>query len=174
MRAWRRSSTRAALTDVRSMSGVAVRYVDVYVLRRSGEAWELLTLRRAAGTRCTGAWEVVHGHLEEEERAPAAALRELREETGLEAGRLYNLSRVETFYRHTSDEVALIPVFVALVPPDSEPRLGPEHDAHRWRLLSLVADDLAWPRSARAVEDIARVFRNGVDAGPVEDVLRVC
>ncbi|HEX7918344.1 MAG TPA: NUDIX domain-containing protein [Gemmatimonadales bacterium] len=156
------------------MSGVAVRYVDVYVLRRAGEAWELLTLRRAAGTRCTGAWEVVHGHLEADERAPAAALRELREETGLEPERLYNLSRVETFYRHTTDEVALIPVFVAMVAPGSEPRLGPEHDAHRWRLLTLVADDLAWPRSARAVEDLSRVFRNGVDAGPVEDVLRVC
>ncbi|MBW8773415.1 MAG: NUDIX pyrophosphatase, partial [Gemmatimonadetes bacterium] len=42
------------------MSGVAVRYIDVYVLRRVPDAWELLTLRRAAGTRCTGAWEVVH------------------------------------------------------------------------------------------------------------------
>ena len=156
------------------MSGVAVRYVDVYVLRRSGEAWELLTLRRAAGTRCTGAWEVVHGHLEAGERPVATALREIREETGLEPVRLYNLSRVETFYRHTTDEVALIPVFVAMVAPDAEPLLGPEHDAHRWRPLAEVADDLAWPRSARAVEDIARVFRGGVDAGPVEDVLRVC
>lgn len=156
------------------MSGVAVRYVDVYVLRRAGQAWELLTLRRAAGTRCTGAWEVVHGHLEADERAPAAALRELREETGFEPERLYNLSRVETFYRHTTDEVALIPVFVAMVAPGSEPVLGREHDSHRWRPLAEVADELAWPRSARAVEDIGRVFKGGVDAGPVEDVLRVC
>lgn len=155
------------------MSSVAVRYVDVYVLRRAGEAWELLLLRRASGTRCTGAWEVVHGHLEADERAPAAALRELREETGFEAERLYNLSRVETFYRHTTDEVTLIPAFVAMVPPAAEPTQGPEHDAHRWRPLAAATDDLAWPRSARAVEDIARVFK-GVDAGPVEDVLRVC
>ena len=155
------------------MSGMAVRYVDVYVLRRGGTAWELLTLRRAAGTRCTGAWEVVHGHIESAERPSAAALRELGEETGLAAERLYNLSRVETFYRHATDEVALIPVFVAMVAPGSEPALGPEHDAHRWRPLAEVADHLAWPRSARAVEDIARVFK-GVDAGPVEDVLRVC
>src|ERR1041385_8696662 len=95
------------------MRGIGVRYVDLYVLRRRDEAWELLTLRRAPGTRCTGAWEVVHGHLEDEERPVAAALRELREETGFEAERLYNLSRVETFYRHATDEVALIPVFVA-------------------------------------------------------------
>ena len=155
------------------MSSIAVRYVDVYPLRRAGEGWELLTLRRAAGTRCTGAWEVVHGHLEAGERAAPAALRELREETGIEPERFYNLSRVETFYRHTTDEVALIPVFVAIVPPGRDPILGPEHDRHQWWPLAEAARVLAWPRSARAVEDITRVFK-GVDAGPLEDVLRVC
>ena len=156
------------------MSGIAVRYIDLYALRRASGAWELLTLRRAAGTRCTGAWEVVHGHLEDGERAPAAALRELREETGLEAARLYNLSRVETFYRHATDEVALIPVFVALVAGPADPRLGAEHDAWAWRSLGEAGTVLAWPRSARALEDIARIFAGGVDAGPLEDVLRVC
>ena len=155
------------------MSGLAVRYVDVYVLRRAGDAWELLLLRRAPGTRCTGAWEVVHGHLEADERPTAAALRELREETGLEVERLYNLSRVELMYRHTTDEVAVIPVFVAMVPAGAEPRLSAEHDRHAWRTLPEALPILAWPRSARAVEDILRVF-TGVDAGPVEDVLRVC
>jgi 8-oxo-dGTP pyrophosphatase MutT (NUDIX family) len=150
-----------------------VRYVDVYPIRRSGDGWELLTLRRAPGTRCTGAWEVVHGHLESEERPVATALRELREETGFEAERLYNLSRVETFYRHTTDEVALIPVFVAIIGGSSDPRLGAEHDAFLWRSLADAEAILAWPRSARATEDIARIFK-GVDAGPLEDVLRVC
>jgi dATP pyrophosphohydrolase len=155
------------------MSAIAVRYVDVYPIRRVGEGWELLTLRRASGTRCTGAWEVVHGHLEPGERAAPAALRELREETGIDPERFYNLSRVETFYRHTTDEVALIPVFVAIVPPGRDPVLGAEHDRHQWRSLAEATSVLAWPRSARAVEDIARIFK-GVDAGPLEDVLRVC
>ena len=152
---------------------MAVRYVDVYPLRRSGAGWELLTLRRALGTRCTGAWEVVHGHLESDERPVAAALRELREETGFEVERLYHLSRVETFYRHTTDEVALIPVFVALVGGGQDPRIGAEHDAFAWRSVADATRELAWPRSARAVEDIVRIFK-GVDAGPLEDVLRVC
>src|SRR5690348_7161011 len=132
------------------MSGLGVRYIDVYPLRRRGTAWELLTLRRAAGTRCTGAWEVVHGHLEADERPVAAALRELREETGYEVERLYNLSRVETFYRHTTDEVVLIPVFAAIIGSPDDPALGPEHDRHAWRALADARATLAWPRSARA------------------------
>jgi 8-oxo-dGTP pyrophosphatase MutT (NUDIX family) len=155
------------------VSSVAVRYVDVYPIRRAGEGWEVLTLRRAPATRCTGAWEVVHGHLEPDERPVAAALRELREETGFEVERLYNLSRVETFYRHATDEVALIPVFVALIGEGQDPRLGPEHDAFLWRAPADASGALAWPRSARAVEDIMRIF-TGVDAGSLEDVLRVC
>jgi hypothetical protein len=39
--------------------------------------------------------------------------------------------------------------------------------------LTEAAPVLAWPRSARALEDIARIFK-GVDVGPLEDVLRVC
>lgn len=155
------------------MSTIAVRYIDVYLLRRTGDAWELLTLRRAAGTRCPGAWEVVHGHLEDGERPVATAVRELQEETGFDTERLYNLSRVETFYRHATDEVTLIPVFVAIVGGGRDPVLSAEHDAWRWRSLADAGAALAWPRSARALEDIARIFA-GVDAGPLEDVLRVC
>jgi len=154
------------------MTAIAVRYVDVYPIRRVGEGWELLTLRRAAGTRCTGAWEVVHGHLEAGERAAPGALRELREEAGLDPERCQCVGCVPSMYRHTTDEVALIPVFVAIVPGGRDPVLGPEHDRHQWRSLAEAAPVLAWPRSARALEDIARIFR-GVDAGPLEDVLRI-
>ena len=155
------------------MSGIAIRYVDVYVLRRAGEAWECLTLRRAPGARCPGSWEGVHGHVEQEERPVATALRELREETGFEAERLYNLSRVESFYRHLTDDVALIPVFAAIVAAGSTPRLGGEHDRAEWCALDVAATRFAWPRSARAIADIQKLLA-GVDVGALEDVLRVC
>ena len=43
------------------------------------------------------AWEPVHGHIEPGEEPEDAALRELREETGLAADRLY-IVRVQPFY----------------------------------------------------------------------------
>ena len=152
---------------------IRVALVDVYVLRGAGPTLECLVLRRAAGGRCPGSWEAVHGHVEAGERPAEAAVRELQEETGLTPLRLYNLSRMESFYLHRGDEVALVPVFVAFAPPDAAVRLGPEHDRSEWLAPETARRRFAWPREARALEDIL-VLLGGGDAGAVEDVLRVC
>ena len=115
-----------------TLSGITVSLVDVYVLRGAGAELECLTLRRATGGRCPGSWEAVHGHIEPGETPAAAAQREVLEETGLTPLRLYNLSRVELFYRHRADEVALVPVFAAFVEPGAAVRLSAEHDRHEW------------------------------------------
>jgi len=150
-----------------------VALVDVYVIRGTGPTLECLVLRRAAGGRCPGSWEAVHGHIEPGERPVEAALRELQEETGLTPLRLYNLSRMESFYLHRSDEVALVPVFAAFVSADATVRLGPEHDGSEWLAPDPARRRFAWPREARALEDIVALLGGG-DAGAVEDVLRVC
>ena len=155
------------------MTSVRATLVDLYVLRGAGASLEVLTLRRAAGGRCPGSWEAVHGHIEPDEGPAAAAIRETREETGLAPHRLYNLSRVEAFYQHRSDEVALVPVFAAFVEPDAGVATGPEHDGFEWLAPVEARSRLAWPREQRALDDIVKLLGRG-DAGPVEDVLRVC
>jgi dATP pyrophosphohydrolase len=147
--------------------------VDVYVLRGAGAALECLTLRRAAGGRCPGSWEAVHGHIEPGETPAAAARREVVEETGLTPLRLYNLSRVELFYRHRQDEVAVVPVFAAFVETGAAIRLSAEHDRHDWLRPDAARARFAWPRERRAVDDIL-ILVGGGDAGAVDDVLRVC
>lgn len=153
------------------MTTFRVAFVDVYVIRSGVVGLEVLTLRRATGGRCPGAWEVVHGSIETGETPRQAALRELMEETGLSPIRLYNLSRVESFYRHTADEIGFIPVFVAFVGTAPE-RLSSEHDRAEWLSLASAAGRLAWPRERRGLEEVQILFGNG-SAGPLEDVLRV-
>ena len=155
------------------MTSIRVSLVDVYVVRRIGTRMECLVLRRAPGGRCPGSWETVHGHIEPGERPAEAATRELVEETGLTPDRLYNLSRVESFYQHRIDEVALVPVFVAIVTPAAEIRLGVEHDRFEWLDAAQAEGRFAWPRERRALADIVALLASG-DAGSIEDVLRVC
>ncbi len=155
------------------MTSIRASLVDVYVLRGVGSSLQCLVLRRAPGGRCPGSWESVHGHIEPAERPTRAAERELEEETGLTAARLYNLSRVELFYQHRSDEVALVPVFAAFVADDAAVRLGPEHDGFEWLSPAAARARFAWPRERRALDDIEILLSQG-NAGAVDDVLRVC
>jgi len=155
------------------MTAIRASLVDVYAVRMAGGSMECLALRRGSGGRCPGSWESVHGHIEPAERPAVAAARELEEETGLTSTRWYNLSRVELFYQHRTDEVALVPVFVALIEGSDPVRLGPEHDRFEWLPLATARARLAWPRERRALDDIELLLRDGT-AGPVDDVLRVC
>lgn len=114
----------------------------------------------------------MHGTIEAGETAVQASLRELREETGLVAERLYNISRTEAFYQHRSDEVALIPVFAAFVAARATVTLSAEHDRAEWLRPDAAARRFAWPRERRALDDILSIVGDG-DAGLLEDVLRV-
>ncbi len=146
--------------------------VDVYVLRPTPAGPEVLVLRRAAGGRSPGSWECIHGHIDEGETPVQTALRELDEEAGLAPAKLYNLSRVEQFYSHRLDYVALIPAFVALVASDAAFRLSREHDLGEWLPLAAARVRLSWPRLRRGLNDAAALLAGG-DAGPLEDVLGI-
>jgi dihydroneopterin triphosphate diphosphatase len=155
------------------MTDIRVSMIDLYVARPVAAGFEFLVLQRSAQGRSPGAWEAVHGHLEGGELPVDGARRELLEETGLTPAALYNLSRVESFYLHRTDEVAMIPCFVALVPAAAEAVLSDEHAAAEWLPPGMARARFAWPRSRRALDDILVLLAGG-DAGPLEDLLRLC
>jgi 8-oxo-dGTP pyrophosphatase MutT (NUDIX family) len=153
------------------VSRLSIGTIDVYVIRPLSEGWRVLVLQRALDTRCPTAWETVHGHIEEGEEPEDAALREVREETGLETGRLYNVT-VQPFYLHRSHTVQLAVVFAAFVDEPAAFTLGSEHQRAEWLSVDEALDRFQWPREREALREIAHLLRTG-DAGPVEDVLRV-
>jgi len=154
-----------------SMTRIKAGVVDVYALRRDGDEWRVLTLRRAGDTRCPGSWEAIHGHISEGEKPEDAALRELREETGLEAERLYNVT-VSAFYLHHEQTVELAIAFAAVVSGSAVVTPGPEHTEFEWLTFSAAASRLTWPREREALSHMEILLAHG-DAGPAEDVLRI-
>jgi dihydroneopterin triphosphate diphosphatase len=153
------------------MTDLKVGVVDVYLIDPTERDWHVLVLRRGAGTRCTGAWEGVHGRIEEGESPETAAVREVSEETGLGIDRLYNVS-CQPFYLHRLQTVQVAVVFAAFVGGRTPPVLGDEHDAAEWLPYEQAIARVIWPRSRHALRDIRDLLANG-DAGPAEDVMRV-
>ena len=156
----------------RPMTELRVGVVDVYVVHPAADGWRVLVLQRAAeGTRCPLAWETVHGRIEPGERPEQAAVRELREETGLAIDRLYNVT-TQAVYLHGFGSVQVAVVFCAFVDAAAEPALGPEHGRAEWLAPEEARARFAWPREREAFDHI-RILLGGGDAGPLEDVLRV-
>lgn len=153
-----------------SVTPVVVGVVDVVVIRRVGRSWRVLILRRADGARSTGAWEIVHGSVEPGEKPVDAALRELREETGLAPERLYAIT-VNPFFLARAGTVQLSVAFAAVV-GKTTPALGTEHDAARWETFGAAKKRLAWPRTHDLLAQVKWILRSGT-AGAVEDVLLV-
>jgi 8-oxo-dGTP pyrophosphatase MutT (NUDIX family) len=153
------------------MAQLSIGTIDVYVIRPVANDWRVLVLQRSLDTRCPTAWEAVHGRIEPGEEPEEAALRELHEETGLAATRLYNVT-VQPFYLHTHHVVQLAVVFAAFVAEPGEVTLGPEHSHCEWLTVNAALERFAWPRERESLREIVQLLRTG-DAGPVEDVLRV-
>lgn len=153
------------------MTNVNVGTVDVYLIAPSSAGWDVLALQRSLHTRCPTAWETVHGHIESGEAPEQAAVREVREETGLAVRRLYNVI-VQPFYLHKLATVELAVVFAAVVHRADPITLGEEHMHFEWLPSDAALERFVWPRERQALRDVLQLLRDG-HAGPVEDVLRV-
>lgn len=109
--------------------------VDVWPYRQLEGRSEFLLLHRS-GRDGSPFWQGVSGWIEAGEAPHLTALRELREETGLDAVELYSVDAVFDLYAWKRGTVEGIVPFAALVAGDSEPQLSEEHDDWRWASLA--------------------------------------
>lgn len=147
---------------------VEVRVVDVVVFRQVQKGWQVLVLRRRAGTRCPGSWEMVHGKVEDGETLEAAARRELMEETGLTPLRLLSIT-MHPFYLVPRQTVQIAAVFAAVVSGDAAITRGDEHDKHGWISVSEARRRFTWPHERRHLDDAYTLLRTPC----VHDVLEI-
>lgn len=145
---------------------IEVRVVDVVAFRPVERGWQVLALRRGLDTRCPGSWEMVHGKVEQGESLPAAAQRELFEETGLKPERLLSIT-MHPFYLAANGTVQIAAVFAAVVAPDAPVVRGEEHDKHAWLTVSQARRRFSWPHERRHLDDAYTLLRTP----EVQDVL---
>jgi len=134
---------------------VRIHKIVVFVARpRTGGGHEFLQLRRAAHKKLGGTWQTVRGKIEWRETAVDAALRELREETGVRPAEFYRLGSVETFFDLPTNSVWHCPAFFALLAADATVTLNEEHDDLRWIDEADVDTHFMWPSEKPLIKEI--------------------
>ena len=131
--------------------------VACWLFRVGPEGAEILLLRRAPGRIFPGLWQPVTGRLEEGERIVDGALREVVEETGIDAARievLYGLDQVNIFHADHIDALQAEAVFAADLAEGTEAVLSHEHDDQRWVLPAEAREMVLWPAYREAIEQI--------------------
>ncbi|MBT7264817.1 MAG: NUDIX domain-containing protein [Waddliaceae bacterium] len=132
--------------------------VIVHVLKKYDNEWRCLLLRRCSKF-LPGNWQMITGKVQEKETAIKAALRELREESGLTPDRFYSADFVETFFLHTYNMVCFAPVFVAFIDQEQEIILSPqEHDDYKWVSFSDAFSILEFSGQRTALHHIQEEF----------------
>lgn len=131
--------------------------VSVVVLRGAGSQIETLLLRRSSRV-LKGAWCQVAGGIEQQEAAWQAALRELREETGLIPEQLHSAGICEQFYDSSQEAIYVAPIFVAFVDQRAEITLNQEHSEYKWVRLQEVDEFLATPNQKEMFAYVRRYF----------------
>lgn len=91
----------------------------------------LLLMKREAGAFGGGGWFLPGGHIEAGERPAEAAVRELREETGIVLD-AHALSLADVMSYEHEGATAHTLVYNAIAPGGAEPALNDEHSFARW------------------------------------------
>ena len=133
--------------------------IELHVFMIVNSELLFLLLKRSAKKIYPGIWQMVSGHINKGETAVQTALRELKEETGLNPFRLWVAPNVNSFYSPDDDSITMIPVFAVQV-NHNKVLISDEHTEFRWVNLEEAKTLLAWEGQRRSVDIIKEYFTN--------------
>ncbi|MDZ7660248.1 NUDIX domain-containing protein [Fodinibius sp.] len=133
------------------------RLVDVYPYQREQNEVEFLIFKRAADVQYAHQWRMIGGKVNPKETYYNAALRELKEETGLSPDLFWSIPSVNQFYDPDSDRILQIPAFGAEVNKESAITLNHEHASWKWISEDELDTYIQWPEQIRLMKLLADI-----------------
>ncbi|THK33652.1 NUDIX domain-containing protein [Ensifer sp. MPMI2T] len=140
--------------------------VSVVLLRVVDGQPEVLLLRR--NHTLIGEWCQIAGAIENGEKAWEAALREVKEETGVACHRFYSADICEQFYEADRDAISLLPVFVGFVEPQATVVINHEHSEFRWVSFEEALTMVPFAGQRHVLKHVKAEF---VDRDPIRHLL---
>ena len=144
------------------MNEVKVRVVDCYIYRHTTDGIRFLLMKRNLNKIYEHLWQGVAGKIERGETSSEAAIRELKEETGLSPVNIFVADHVSRFYEVHGDRINLVPVFGIEV--DSENViLSEEHISYKWVDIDEAIETLVWNGQKKGIQTVNDMVINNDD-----------
>ena len=135
------------------MPDIKVRVVDCYIYRQTGEGLKFLLMKRNLNKIYEHLWQGVAEKIDYGESAAETAIRELKEETGLDPLNMFVADHVSRFYEIHGDRINLVPVFGIEV--DSyKVILSEEHIDFKWVDITEALDTLVWNGQKEGIQTV--------------------
>jgi len=129
---------------------------SVVALRKAADGYQVLLLKRTQ--TLVGEWCQIAGNIEAGETAWQTAIRELKEETGLTAEKLYSADICEQFYEADRDAITMAPVFVAIINLSDTVELNHEHSDHCWVSFEEAIELVTFAGQRRTLRQVHEEF----------------
>ena len=146
--------------DIRQEIPIKSFAIAAYICKLEDRVCKHLIIRRRAG-QLGGTWQMVSGRIEQGEKGWEAALREIKEETGLVPDRFYSANTLDAFYEVNQNCINLIPIFVGFVDGSQAVVLSQEHSEYRWITADAADDFLAFQQQKEMLKTIESLFVQG-------------
>lgn len=127
--------------------------VTVYVIHQD----KFLLIKRCCDL-LHGTWQMVTGSVELGEKSWEAALREVKEETGITPAKFYTADAVEVFYMKATDTIGFVPVFVVVADSFDVVLCPEEHDEYEWLSYKEARARLVWNEQRRVIDLVNENF----------------
>ncbi|MCF2649443.1 NUDIX domain-containing protein [Niallia circulans] len=124
---WRESS----LVNIKIETPIHSNGIAVVLLKKIKGRYHVLLMKRATQI-LKDMWCYIGGSLEQGEKAWEAALREVREETGITNVNLYSSNTFDQLYSPLENYIYIAPVFVGFVEENQVVELNEEHSEYKW------------------------------------------
>ena len=139
-----------------------IRVIDSYVYKKSDNGFDFLILKRADTKIYEHLWQGVAGKIEKNEKSWQAAIRELKEETGLNPRKIFIADHVSKFYEAHQDRINFVHVFGIEV-NNEKVILSNEHCDYKWVDFETASSHLVWNGQKKGIHAVNQMLLSNDD-----------